>query len=178
MRFIITLACVTLILASCGGDSASDNGDPNGNIATNNECGFSGTITGELNYTVTHDLSNGCGGATTPDGELITSFGGLPGSEPNIKIYHENFMPGQSGGNNTAHIIIHRVLGDNREWATALGACTINISSSQVDSNNGKIKISGNGSCASAALPDTNSGATTNISIEPFSFESMWLTWP
>jgi|GEM_PF-2837120 len=168
--------CFSVLIVVLGGCS-SDSGNDNGSAAANESCQFIGQITGELNYTVNHDITDGCGGTATPDSELITSYGGIS-SEPNIKVYHENFQPGISANNRTAHVVIHRGLGDNREWQTALGACTINITYNEHDINIGKVKLSGNGSCDSPALPDTNTGATGNISIAPFTFESIWLNWP
>jgi len=160
--------------------ASSSGGTPLGTfnrVPVTDTCGFKGQISGELNYTVNHDITDGCGGAPTPDSELITSYGGI-GSEPSIKIYLENFQPGIVANNRTAHIVIHKGLGDDREWQTALGACTVNIVFNENNINTGQVKVSGNGSCNSPALPDTNSGATSNISIAPFTFESMWLHWP
>ena len=160
-------------LAGCGG------GDSNGfpGFPPVETCNYTGPISGELNYNVNHGVSAGCGGARTLNSELIVSFGGL-GSEPNIKIYHENFIPGLAANNRTAHIVIHRRSGDPREWQTADGACTINITSNQHNTQTGMVKISGNGSCSSPALPDTNTGAVSNINIGVFTIESIWLRWP
>lgn len=171
-KLYIILVVVLAIANGCSSDSGD--GD-SGTIPSNDTCEFNGQISGELNYTINHDISDGCGGAATPDSELITSYGGIS-SEPNIKIYHENFQPGLVANNRTAHIVIHRIASDPRQWETAPGACTINITASEY--TNGEVKISGNGSCNSPALPDSNSGATSNITIAPFTFQSIWLNWP
>lgn len=170
--FRVFISVISVILIGCSSDSGDGNG---GTTPVSDSCEFTGQISGELNYTVNHDISDGCGGVATPDSELINSYGGIS-SEPNIKIYHENFQPGIVADNQTAHIVIHRIAGDDREWQTALGACIINITANQY--TNGEVKISGNGSCNSPALPDANSGATSNITIAPFTFESIWLNWP
>ena len=72
---------------------------------------------------VNNNISNGCGDVASPDNELITSFG----SEPIIKIYHENFQPGITVNNGSAHIIIYKIVSDTCKWQTYLGACVINI---------------------------------------------------
>jgi len=174
--FLIQIIFLVTLTISCGNDTNNKAIGENIEVLDNSDCGFTGNIAGELAYGVNHDLTNGCGGAATRDSELITSFGGTTGNEPNIKLYHENFIPGDIGANKTAHIVIHKVIGDNREWSTNLGACSITIMSNQV-SDSGKVKISGSGTCASPALPDSNTGATANITIEPFTFTSMWLNW-
>ena len=170
----IYFSSTIVIFSGCGG--GGENANAVGNEPLPDDCNYSGEISGELNYTVNHDLTNGCGGAATADSELITSFGGV-GSEPNIKIYHENFSPGITSNNRTAHIVIYKNASDERKWQTALGACTINITSSLHNSDTGKVKVSGSGSCNSPAFPDTNSGAVNNISIADFSFKSIWLNW-
>jgi len=179
----VLLASLYISLSGCGGDSNDSTDTINsGGPFDNSHCGYTGKIAGELNYDINHDINAGCGGALTVNSELITSFGGI-GSEPNIKIYHENFVPVVTGTNFSAHIVIRKNSNDNREWRTNLGACNIQITTSQkltaVANNNNvtKVWIKGTGNCTSTALPDTNSGATADIVIAPFTFDSMWITY-
>ena len=185
MKLVFSFVVVTfaLMTVGCSSDSGSGDGEFSlGDFGTSSStdgqtCSLDGEISGEVDQVLNRDIDDGCGGAATSDGELITAFGGLTVT-PGFKIWHENFQPGIVADNRTAHVeIIYSGAIDNRRWETALAACTINITSSE-QNGDGEVKVSGSGTCASPALPDTNSGAVSNITIEPFTFESAWLRWP
>lgn len=162
----LSIIFLIAMLASCGGGentANNDNNDDSGN------CSFTGAVSGGLNYSMNYDIADGCGVTLTPDNELITSYAGLQ-STPNIKIYHENFQPGLVAENRTAHIVIY--MNRTQKWESLAGSCNVNITSNQYDAATKRLKIAGSGSCSGQALPDTNTGASDNVTIEPFTFET------
>jgi len=170
-HYLVCLILLMAILTGCGGGGDENDFNTTGN--TIDTCSFAGKISGGLNYNLNYDETDGCG-VSIVSNDTIAAYGGLSNAI-NYKIQHENFQPGDSTENHYAHVMIH--MDRTKEWQTSTGVCEIKITANEFDTAAKKVKISGTGTCSGQAFPTTSTGATGNITIEPFSFQTHWIPY-
>jgi hypothetical protein len=179
MSSVGSLMCISAVTLMLGCSSSSDGGAFVGHSkAQAPACQFNGKLTGGLNLTVDYnDIKNSCGGASdVAANTLNTGFGGMSlTDDPVITITHDNFTPDVLSKANSASIRISYLHGP--AWETAPGACLVNFTANTLDNSTGKVKVAGNGSCTTAAVADSSTSATDNVSIGDFTFSSMEITW-